>query len=125
MANIAVLLVGVPEFKQDWIFTNPHRTLTIFCAVLLVPATEEILYRGTILAVLVGRLHLVVAVAITTLAWASTHEGWVRAAIAGLLLCIVYLVRGRSVGAAFLAHAFANAFLFMPKFLLTIALARE
>jgi membrane protease YdiL (CAAX protease family) len=125
MANIAVLLVGLPEFDRDWLFTNPYRALTVFCAVLLVPATEEILYRGTILAILLGRLHLVVAVAITTLAWASMHEGWLRAAIAGLLLCLVYLIRGRSVAAAFLAHAFANAFLLMPKLLLIIVLAKK
>ncbi len=121
-ANIAAALVGRVAFENDWIFIDPHRKLTIFCTALVAPLTEECIYRGGILALLLERTSTVWAAAITvTLAGIMHNSFWI--AIPGqVLLTIAYLVRGRSLASSIIAHATANSVIFVPSLLIVFHL---
>jgi membrane protease YdiL (CAAX protease family) len=117
MTNIAAAIVGKATFESDWMVTNPQRTLTFVCAVLIVPVAEEMIYRAAILASLLERTSFFWAIAITSTAATIMHDSW-RVAFPGqLLLCAAYLIRRRSIVASTIAHITANALVLTPSLL--------
>jgi hypothetical protein len=79
--------------------------------VILVPIVEELFFRGYLMARLdgPGRGRRVLAVAVSSLAFAALHGRWVEAAIAGAVFALVMLHRGR-VADAIWSHVVANGF---------------
>ncbi|MEQ9258950.1 MAG: exosortase E/protease, VPEID-CTERM system [Roseovarius sp.] len=85
-------------------------TLRILGTTLLVPAIEELFFRGYVLARLdTGSLAArALAIAVSSALFAALHGRWLEAGLAGLIFSLVYLRRGR-VADAIAAHAVANA----------------
>lgn len=77
--------------------------------VLLVPFVEELFFRGYLLGRLSrgGTAAQIVAIAVSSAAFALLHDRWLIAAAAGIAFALVLLRRGRLTDAA-LAHAVAN-----------------
>jgi membrane protease YdiL (CAAX protease family) len=117
MTNIAALIIGRSNFADQWIFTHPHRGLTLIAVVLIAPLEEELVYRGAFLGSLLPRTSTVWAVVITVAAATIMHDTWRVACVNQLLLCSVYLVCRRSLAASFIAHAVGNAVAFAPSLL--------
>jgi exosortase E/protease (VPEID-CTERM system) len=84
--------------------------LRVLGTVVLVPLIEEMFFRGYVLARIdAGGLALrIVAIAVSSLAFAALHGRWLEAGAAGVVFALVMLRRGR-VTDAVLAHAVANA----------------
>jgi membrane protease YdiL (CAAX protease family) len=118
VTNIVALLLGRTAFDHAWVITNPQRHLTLFCAVLVVPVAEELIYRGAILGSLLERTSIIWAVVITVTAAVLMHDVWWTALPSQILLCMAYLVRGRSLTASISAHMVANALIFAPALLI-------
>lgn len=124
--NIQVL---IPALRIPWPGTIswmsrpfPHQELLFVYSVLLIPATEELLSRGAMLASLLKKMPAPWAVLITSAAAAVVHlppARWSSAFVAWLILCGIYLVRGRSLPASFAAHAVTNALAWRPGLVLT------
>lgn len=77
--------------------------------VLLIPVIEELFFRGYVLARLDGPQpwRRVLAVVVSSAAFAALHGRWVEAGLAGVIFAVVMLRRGR-VTDAILAHVTAN-----------------
>lgn len=118
MTNIQALMIGRTTFDRDWMLTNPQRTLTFVCAVLIVPIAEELIYRGVILASLLERTSMIWAAVTTVIAATIMHDVWWMALPGQVLLCAAYLIRGRSLSASITAHMVANAVSFAPGLLI-------
>ena len=84
--------------------------LRLFGTVLLVPMVEELFFRGYLLTRLDGvpLWRRVLALAVSSLAFAALHGRWLEAGVAGLIFGMVMLRRGR-VEDAILSHLIANA----------------
>ncbi|MFN3953481.1 MAG: exosortase E/protease, VPEID-CTERM system [Pararhodobacter sp.] len=78
--------------------------------ILLVPLVEELFFRGYVLARLDrgGMAWRILALAVSSGLFALLHGRWLMAGLAGVVLGLVMLRRGR-VGDAVLCHASANA----------------
>lgn len=124
MTNIQALMIGRTEFERDWLLTNSQRRLTFFCAVLIAPAAEELIYRGAILCSLLAKMPMPWAVLITVVAAAVQHDVWWLALPGQILLCVAYLIRGRSLASSTIAHLVANAVVFWPTILFAFHLNR-
>jgi membrane protease YdiL (CAAX protease family) len=116
-ANIAGFLAGRSSFEDSWIFTNPHRKLTILCVALIAPITEELIYRGGILGCLLERTSMLWAAAITIALAAIMHDSFWMALPGQALLTIAYLTRGRSLSCSIIAHTTWNSVIFVPSLL--------
>jgi hypothetical protein len=110
-----------------WIMTGPatadapYGTLTgtafaiwlvarIIGTTLLVPVIEELFFRDYLISRIApsGRgVAMIVAVAVSTAAFAALHDRWIVAALAGLVFAAL-VWRSRNVTDAILAHATAN-----------------
>jgi membrane protease YdiL (CAAX protease family) len=82
--------------------------------VLIMPVVEELIYRGAILASLLERTTTFWAIAVTVAAATIMHDSWRIALPDQILLCMAYLIRGRSVATSVIAHVVANALIFVP-----------
>jgi exosortase E/protease (VPEID-CTERM system) len=82
----------------------------VLATVALVPLVEEAFFRGYLLTRLDrgGPAWRVVAVAVSSAAFAALHDRWLMAAAAGVIFALIKLRRGRLPDAV-LAHATANA----------------
>lgn len=86
-----------------WIVTR------LIGTVLLVPLVEEMFFRGYLLARLDGPApwRRLLAVAVSSAAFAALHGRWLAAGVAGVIFALVMLRRGR-VADAVIAHIAAN-----------------
>jgi membrane protease YdiL (CAAX protease family) len=119
--NVSVSLPAMGEWP--WIlqvsaFCPRHRTmlflkLLFVCHVLVMPAAEELIFRGMILGSLCKRTSVLWAVLITAAAAAVLHAG-PYAFVPQLFLCGAYLARHRSIPASITAHAVTNALVWWP-----------
>ena len=77
---------------------------------LVVPIVEELFFRGYILKKLDlgGMTWRIIALAVSTAAFAFLHDRYIAAALAGILFGLVYLRRG-NITDAIISHALANA----------------
>ena len=84
--------------------------LRILGTVVLVPLIEEMFFRGYLLTRLDGAQpwRRLLALVVSSLAFAALHGRWLEAGLAGLVFGLVMLRRGR-VEDAVLSHAAANA----------------
>jgi membrane protease YdiL (CAAX protease family) len=77
--------------------------------VIVVPAFEELLFRGLILGFLLRRSAPWLALAISTLLFAAIHSNWLHATFAGLVYGLLYL-RYQSLMLCLIAHGLNNLF---------------
>jgi membrane protease YdiL (CAAX protease family) len=117
-ANIAAALAGRSAFENYWIFTNPHRKLTILCVALIAPTTEELIYRAGILGLLLERTSTLWAGVITITLAAVMHDSFWMAFPGQILLTATYLIRGRSLSSSIIAHVTWNSLIFFPSLLI-------
>jgi exosortase E/protease (VPEID-CTERM system) len=82
----------------------------VLVTTVLVPVIEELFFRGYLLTRLDGPQlwRRVLAVALSSLAFALLHGRWIEAGLAGLVFALVALRRGR-VADAIWAHVVANS----------------
>jgi membrane protease YdiL (CAAX protease family) len=86
-------------------------------AVILAPLREELIYRGVILRIALGRLATPWAVLLASVAFALPHgSGFGYALATGVVLAAVYL-KARSLLAAIAAHAGCNFFVYFGTYL--------
>ena len=79
---------------------------------LFVPVIEELFFRGYLIDRIAPedapKRNVVIAVVISTAAFAALHDRWIAAAVAGVIFALLVL-RSRNVTDAIIAHAAANA----------------
>ncbi len=129
--NIEIL---IPDLPIPWtLSTGPignsrsHLELLFICHVFVVPAAEELISRGVILASLLKKMSSPWAVLITSAAAAVLHlppARWSSVFVAWVILCGIYLARGRSLPASFAAHAVTNALGWFPGLVIAARLLR-
>lgn len=119
--NVSICLPAMGEWPwtvQMSAFCPRHRTmlflkLLFVCHVLVIPAVEELIFRGVILGSLCKRTSVLWAVLITAVAAAVLHDG-PYAFVPQLFLCGAYLARHRSIPASIAAHVVTNALVWWP-----------
>jgi membrane protease YdiL (CAAX protease family) len=85
-----------------------HDSFSIVTLVILVPVAEEMLVRGIILNTLLVRQRLYIAVAISCILSASSHESFWSALCGQLILSITFVYFRRSLTVSAAAHSFLN-----------------
>jgi uncharacterized protein len=103
--DVAAAVAGLPLWAASlWVVTR------ILGTTILVPLVEEMFFRGYLLARLDGHQlwRRVVAIVLSSAAFALLHGRWVEAFVAGLVFAAVMLRRGRVTDAIW-AHVTANA----------------
>ena len=79
----------------------------VFVLVLLVPVSEELLFRGLILGYLFRRSPAWLGLGVSTLLFAVAHSSWLIAGFAGLVYGLLY-VRFQSLLLCVIAHGLNN-----------------
>ena len=88
--------------------TTPMKIGFVLMILLLVPAVEEVLFRGIILDRLLNQKSVIVSILLTSVAAALCHSALIPAFIEQVALGSVYVAGRRSLGASMMAHLSIN-----------------